>query len=260
MLGKLIKYEFRATGRILLPLFGALILAACISRLFSSLRFETPSAIGIAISVILIIATFVIVLVLTLMRFSRNLLSNEGYLMFTLPVTTDSLIWSKLIVAFVWNILSLVAVFLAITIMSVTRFNCSEAWAKMLSELAKIGITEAHVTGFIVEFIAIFIVGLLATIIFMYACLAASQLVNKHRGLFSFGVFIGLNIIGQIVSSVAASIFVTKPIHYYENLDISQIVGMANTGAVFIIAFSLVSGAVLYIFTRYMLKRRLNLE
>ena len=33
MLGKLIKYEFKATGRILLPLYGALLVFALINRL-----------------------------------------------------------------------------------------------------------------------------------------------------------------------------------------------------------------------------------
>ena len=34
MLGKLMKYEFKATGRIFLPMFGALIVVAAVNRLF----------------------------------------------------------------------------------------------------------------------------------------------------------------------------------------------------------------------------------
>ena len=108
MLGKLMKYEFKATARIFLPMFAALLVVSLVSRIFITLRVETPMAIGIALSVIMIIAVCVITLIITLQRFYKNLLTNEGYLMFTLPVKTDSIIWSKMIVATIWSILSLI--------------------------------------------------------------------------------------------------------------------------------------------------------
>ncbi|NLA87468.1 MAG: hypothetical protein GX847_09390 [Clostridiales bacterium] len=260
MLGKLIKYEFRETGRICLPLFGALFLAACISRLFSSLRFETPMVIGIIVSVILIIATFVIVLLLTLIRFYRNLLTHEGYLMFTLPVTTDSLIWGKLIVAFVWNIVSLVIVFAAIVIMSITDLNLADIPAAITAGMNMLGITQAQFNWFIVEFIVLFIISLISGIIVLYACMSSSLLVNKHRILFSFGAYIILSIIGQIVSSIAMFILLPKRMSFYTDANITEVAGVVNTGMLYSIASSVVVGVVLYIFTRYMLRRRLNLE
>lgn len=260
MLGKLIKYEFRATGRICLPLFGALLLVACISRLFSSLSFETPMVIGIIISVILIIATFVIVLILTLIRFYRNLLTNEGYLMFTLPVTTDSLIWSKLIVAFVWNLLSLVVVFAAITVMSITDLNFADLSAMITAGLNDAGITQAQFNWFIVEIITLFIISLPAGIIVLYACMSSSLLVNKHRILFSFGAYIVLSIIGQIFSSVAMFILLPKRMSFYAAPSLTEMTGMVNNTMILSIASSLIVGVVLYVFTRFMLKRRLNLE
>ena len=39
MLKKLLKYEFIATGRIFLPLYGALLIVAFIQRLFLNLNF-----------------------------------------------------------------------------------------------------------------------------------------------------------------------------------------------------------------------------
>ncbi|NLT15188.1 MAG: hypothetical protein GXY05_12685 [Clostridiales bacterium] len=260
MLGKLIKYEFRATARICLPLFGALLLAACISRLFESLRFETPMVIGIALSVILIIATFVIVLIVTLLRFYRNLLTNEGYLMFTLPVTADSLIWSKLIVAFVWNILSLIVVFAAILIMAVTDLNLSDISLAITAGLNAVGITQAQFNWFVVEMIVLFLVSLPAGIIVLYACMASSQLVNKYRILFSFGAYIVLSIIGQILGSIAMFIFLPKHMSFYSNPSVTEVVNMVNTAMLFSIASSLIAGVALYIVTRFMLKRKLNLE
>ena len=209
MLGKLIKYEFRATGRICLPLFGALLLAACISRLFESLRFETPMVIGIIVSIFLIVAVFVIVLIVTLIRFYRNLLTNEGYLMFTLPVTVDSLIWSKLIVAFVWHILSLVVVFTAILIMSVTDLNLSDISYMITAGLNEVGITQASSMFSLNDRIIRF-------------CQLESH-PNALPKLFgiritcSFGAYIVLTIIGQIFSSIAMFIFLPKRLSFYTN-------------------------------------------
>ena len=86
MLGKLMKYEFMATGRTFLPLFAALILVSIVNRLLSSLGLNVPSAIGTVVSVILMVGVAVVTLLITLQRFRNNLLSNEGYLMMTLPV------------------------------------------------------------------------------------------------------------------------------------------------------------------------------
>jgi type IV secretory pathway VirB3-like protein len=92
MLGKLLKYEFKATSRIFLPMFGALLIVAAFSRLFMSLSFDVPSVIGVTVSVIMIIGIIVMTFLLTIQRFNKNLLGSEGYLMFTLPVSTDRLI------------------------------------------------------------------------------------------------------------------------------------------------------------------------
>ena len=120
MLGKLMKYEFKATARIFLPLFAALLVVAAVNRVFLAMNFMVPKIIGTSISVVMIIAICVIALILTLQRFYRNLLKSEGYLMFTLPVSTDSLIWSKLLVAAIWSVASFIVVLLAVSIMAVT--------------------------------------------------------------------------------------------------------------------------------------------
>lgn len=260
MLGKLLKYEFRSTSRLVLPLFGALLIVALVNRLFMSLSLPTPTAISITIAVIMIIAVFVIVLLITLFRFYKNLLTNEGYLMFTLPVSTDSLIWSKLIVAFVWNLLSLIVVFFAIVIMSITDLNIRDVWTEVLAVSNNVGITSLQVTGYIIQLIVLGVVGLLTAILTLYVCMSLSLLVNKSRVLVSFAAFIVLSIIGQIVSSVGMLLILPHPPNYYGNPSIPDIISLVNTSIVFSIIFTFVSGVILYFITSYMLKKRLNLE
>ena len=115
MLIKLIKHEFRATARVMIPLYLVTILLAVMTRAsdlwtkmvtFEGLTGQSFLAlisgiisVGFALA---LIATFVVAVVLTIQRFRSNLMADEGYVMFTLPVSTHSLVWSKLIVSTVW--------------------------------------------------------------------------------------------------------------------------------------------------------------
>ena len=109
MLGKLMKYEFKATSRMLLPINGAMLLFALINRLFMELNFFQTGNMAISalatvmavMYVMVIIAAFVITLIVIIQRFYKNLLTDEGYLMFKLPVKAHSQITSNGIDAYV---------------------------------------------------------------------------------------------------------------------------------------------------------------
>ena len=109
MLGKLIKHEFRATGRILLPVYLVMLLTAALVRGFQVLTEQTAGEFMRVLAVLSVLlfsaAVFggsILAFVLMIYRFYKNLMTDEGYLMFTLPVTTGQLIWSKMIVSAVW--------------------------------------------------------------------------------------------------------------------------------------------------------------
>lgn len=99
MLRKLLKYEFRATARVMLPLYLVVIVLALLTR-GASLWTQQVTFYGlgegllgvlaalIAVGFILaLLATFVVAVVLAVVRFRNNLLTDEGYVMFTLPVS-----------------------------------------------------------------------------------------------------------------------------------------------------------------------------
>ena len=96
MFGKYMKYEMKSMGRILLPLYLALVVAATVFSLNMKLTMNRTVAgllekfaiVTAVLFIAMVIAVFVVTLFLILQRFYRNLLGNEGYLMFTLPVNT----------------------------------------------------------------------------------------------------------------------------------------------------------------------------
>lgn len=258
MLGKLMKYEFRATGRIFLPMFIALLAVAAVNRLFWQLDLNVPKIIGTTLSVIIIVAICVIALILTLQRFYRNLLKSEGYLMFTLPVSTDGLIWSKLLVASIWSVVSFLIVMAAVAIMAATGVTFREifdAIGAFFNSIREGGFNAVLIT---VETIILLIASLFSGILLLYVCMALSLLVNKHRVGFSFLMYIVITTIGQII-------FVVLSV----SLDFSRICnmftlmsGFGQIQSAFGIYFLSVAipGAIFYFLTRYMLKNKLNLE
>ena len=104
MLGKLFKYEVKATARIFLPLYFVLIVFAIINSFmsFNADDFSLPQFITLTLYIFILVGMFVASLIVMIQRFYKNLLSEEGYLMFTLPVKPYKHIISKLIVSVMW--------------------------------------------------------------------------------------------------------------------------------------------------------------
>ena len=178
MLGKLMKHEFRATGRIMLPLLGAELLLSVLAG-FSVRgleRIENMNFLGV--TYILTLAVFflglfalaVVAFVLMIQRFYRNLLRDEGYLAMTLPVSVDEQIWAKLLVSFVWfaavTVLSAVAMLVLVTIGSRMNFLRDMFFDEQIREVIR-EITS-HVGGgnialFALEFVVLAFLGTCAT-------------------------------------------------------------------------------------------------
>lgn len=103
MLSKLLKYELRASGRILLPVYALLLASAGCCSLFYKLAADHPYRTGAASVLmgllnvafwIFVVSTGAITALLMIYRFYKNYMTDEGYLMFTLPVNRHQLIWA----------------------------------------------------------------------------------------------------------------------------------------------------------------------
>jgi len=260
MLGKLLKYEFLATGRVFLPLFAALIVATLINRLLSNLSMAAPAAISMAISVILMVGIGVLTFILILQRFRNNLLSNEGYLMMTLPVQTDSLILSKLITSMVWCVASFLVVMLSIVILSSGAINFSEIFIVIRQFFEMIRLEPIRVFIYSIEAIAVLILTMSSGILLLYASMALSMMVNKRRGLFTFGAFIVLSTALQIVITIIVSIADATGVLDLLSFTMTSTFGQTQVAVLVLIGTQAAVCAVYYFITRYMLKNHLNLQ
>ena len=125
MLMKLMKHEFRATGRIMLPLYLVLLVTAVganfTTRGLLSTQYRLLDVLGVLLVTafgVAIVGVCAMSLVVMVQRFYKNLLQDEGYVMMTLPVSVHQQVWSKLLVSTVWFAATVVMVFLACCVMA----------------------------------------------------------------------------------------------------------------------------------------------
>lgn len=263
MLGKLLKHEFRATSRIMGPLYLVILVLSFFgnlsirlfdsahSRLLNLLGGLTLGAFGIAI-----VGVCVMTVVLMVNRFRSNLLSDEGYVMFTLPVSVHQLVWSKIIVSFVWFMATTVAISLSGVIVSF-RVSYVTKFFLMLKELFQQLTAYYAVNGaaFLIEALIFLFLGCAAICLLFYASIAMGHSFANHKKLLSVAFFFGLQFLAQLVGSL--SIFGLDDLDLFWGL--SEVAAM-HAGMWIGIAGALLYAAIFYIITTFMLKNHLNLE
>lgn len=268
-MSKLIRYEWKAAARVCIPMYGGLILVALLTH-FMVFNLERGSQsflynmLTMAMGTLcfgLFVAAFVMTLIIQIQRFSKNLLGDEGYLMFTLPVSVSQLITSKLILAVILDVLSVVAA--AVAVMGLA-FNGSE-WMqvpKLIGEFLS-AISREGLNGWLMALEAlIFCLSLAAmSTLHIYASIAIGHLARRHRTLAAFGAYFGFMVLGQLLIDLLFRIGLGGWLDGFGEWLMNQ---QGNVGSHLLIwlliLMTLAVGAVFFAITRYILKTRLNLE
>ncbi|MBQ4129042.1 MAG: hypothetical protein IJD68_04645 [Ruminococcus sp.] len=269
MVKKLFKHEILSYLRVILPMHLILIGIALLSR-FVQLFDNDSTAYNIVFwsSVVAFIVGVVVCILLTLIfgikRFYSNLFTHEGYLSFTLPVTSTQHIFVKNIVAVISTISSFIMIVIA---------TCFITFGEVCVELFK---AAAYIVrqffiefGFnapliILEAVVAFIITFATTYMLYYACISLGQCAKKNRVAAAVGVFFIYYFIEQIIGTI----FVIVVTVFYEQLHIEQILEYlakhpitANyLGWGVVILVSAICFAIFYAITKHVINKKLNLE
>ena len=279
MLGKLIKHEFRATGRLMAPLFGALLLLAVFVRVSDLILsaadvpvfFEALNALLLVVYVLAILGVTVFASILMIKRFHQNFLTDEGYLMFTLPAGVHSLLWSKLITAALFFIFTFLADALAVAIV-VWRGGMAadiyHGFASFFQELN--GYYMANGVAFALEALALLFVSLLVTCLLFYAPMSIGYSFANHKGLLSVVFYFVIQAILQIFGVAVLSGVVNDTVFHCLLTDAMDNLGRTDTaaaamqaahGTMLLALFTeLFLGVLLYFLTYVMLRKHRNLQ
>lgn len=277
MLGKLIKYEFKATGKLFLMLYAALMVMAILNMaILPSIDAESGGiisnalmALSMIIYVLLIAAIAITTLVVIIQRFYNNLLGDEGYLMFTLPVNTHQHILAKLISAIVWVIASgfMIVLSLFILLLRISNFQVIQ---EVFNAINSIGFNTAL---WIFVLAIMIIIGTTASILQFYAAISIGPHITKNRLIGSILAYIGIYIVMQIISLISLLPLTQLGDKFLEieqtaygveaSGDFTPLVDVINSAgfmiAIYYMVFYLVISAAFYLVTNYMLNKKLNL-
>ncbi|MDE7157625.1 MAG: hypothetical protein K2O02_06705 [Lachnospiraceae bacterium] len=278
MLGKLIKHEFKATGKSFTLLFGATLALTIFSKIGMHLPFDNfiwRIIVGVAAAacVFCIFAGFIVAFVIMIYRFYNNMLRDEGYLSHTLPVKTWQHLISKLVTDLVWLLASIAVSLLSLFIIYVMEHGSSmlEGFNTFLEVVNEYPRLIAYIAGFCVLLILLFFIGMLE----IFAALALGHMFSKHRVFASVVFYFVLNYllvtIGAIITNGLMLVFPKlshnlRHMHvqisdvgtfeeYMEVLDGTMLQMFAVCAVIQIIII-----AICFIMTNYVMSKKLNLE
>ena len=265
---------FRATGRIMLPLFGILLLVSVGANFSSrgmlnsdSSLLRTLGTIFIMLFIVGIFAVGIISFVLMINRFYKNLLQDEGYVMMTLPVCVHQQIWSKLIVSTVWFAATVVVIGLSCCIMAFDIRFVGDLWHGFLNLLdyaVRINHLDLVANGaaFAVELLLLCVLGSFDLCLRFYSAMSIGFSFPNHKGLLSVAFYIATGIALQILDGLGMALVNDSWFHRLLlgwEPNVSVVAGM-HLGMWFLIVLELIYCAVFYFLTVYFLQKHLNLE
>ena len=229
MFATLLKYEFRRTKNILLPLnLGALVIGALgyfIMLFFTKLIENPDSDLSIAapllyllwVGLILMLALLGTALSIVLcIQFYREKFTDQGYLTFTLPASTHQILLSSYLNFLIWTVVNTVVTLIGITLMftplitliaretSQMGLDISYLWALMKEEAATIIPSGVLYT---VSYIMLTVSSLFYGITLPYLAITlASVLVKKLKLLLAVGIGYGMSMVMGIIPAVLSII------------------------------------------------------
>ena len=274
MLSKLLKYEFRATGRIMLPVYALLLVTAGGTSVTGSLMGRYPESTVLSIFRTLFMTLFafttfgvlLLTLVLMVYRFYKNLMTDEGYLMHTLPVKPWMLIVSKLTIGTIWFYLIDLLLVGAITLITLIALPTMAYFSpEDLLELRTM--FQSYHTIFTVPsilFLAIpvMIISSVFSLLTIYASISLGQLFSSHKVLASILCYLGLSTILStammlLTTPTTAGVFILQSTSANPMTDFASIYWS-------IMLISLFANLVLcvpaFLICNYVMKRCLNLD
>lgn len=267
MLGKLMKYEWKATRRIFPLIYLVVLVFAVLSGLSMRGSFlrgaedavfsnERAMALFLAVYAILIVALVIVTIVVIIHRFYQSMLSQEGYLTHMLPVKKWQQIVSKLLMAFIWMVLAVIVIVISVAIL----FGMTGKFSIILQNLdwkelfQNIGMNTAE----FILLIVLFVVGVVRSILQLYAAMAIGGSANAHKVAYSFLAYIVIAICTNIISVICGiGMLNNMSMTVYEY---SSTLPTVSSLWVPSIILNLCISVVLFILTEYFLRKKLNLE
>ena len=214
MLGKLLKYDFKASYRYLLVCYCVYIVLT-VGFVLSVKGVDTASGVpGMILAFAFISLTFlwigsiiglvILTYILVIRRFYVNLVRDEGYLTLTLPVSTRMHMLSKLLSGLCFIVLTAVVLMAGMMIVA-AGLGGANVWEELAQALRDFFETFESFYGalFFVNSVLNFIRGILL----IYFSICVGQMFAKHKIWGAIGAYLGLLIVLELFVFIGSLLF-----------------------------------------------------
>lgn len=275
MLKKLIKYEWKSFWKvpaiinlslIIITIIGIISLVSPFWKIQSAL-IDVLLVSSVLFYYVALFAGSTAVTVYIAIRYYKNIYTDEGYLINTLPVNPRQLILSKLIIGVIWTLITLAVTLLSVLSLiyaagvSYGGFNIFKQIAILFAEISPVLTERLGMSMFslMMYLIPLGIVSLIFSIIMIYSAIALGQMFTHHKVAGAVVWYIAEYTIVQLGFSLLINLPLTNLYFnsYSNNIYIGDFLKPVMTSFTII---TIILSIVLYFITEYLLNKKLNLE
>lgn len=267
MLTKLLRYEFKSTGRVVLPIAAGVLVLNIFTNILSHFVQNTSDRLplaGVAMALLALASAVSLLVVLAICSFIEiqqfyRLLGEHGYLMLALPVPIWQHIAAKVICGTVWTLFGMVFFTLCGMLTTDAVSGCGFAF-----DFSRVTAEDVAIWSAMLLIILALIAG--ALLHAYLACAFAAQF-TQQRLLISIAAYFVIGFIGQMAALVTAVFVAFRGYKYLNNTNFSaaSFFGPDNTLGVIVLTllavFALITlvDALLWALTQWLMTKRLNL-
>ena len=268
MLGKLIKYDLKATAKVFLLLHIVYFIICLASRFLFMDRLDFNGDKDLLLAQVIVFSSAMLILfvlvnsgtwLLFTVRFYRNLFSKEGYLTWTLPASGVQHLWAKIISGWILYAVDVIVLSAGIVLL-VTGQNVTDAYAAVAAEVtAEFGMPIS--TFGIYMFVLSFLSGICA-VISSYFCVAAGQLFPSHRVIGAVAVYFITSACVQVLTMLILAASGHFSSDYFAGVTAGEgrsVVGYLFEGLWGSILLMFAIAAVQYAVMHFIMKKKINL-
>lgn len=258
MLGKLLKHEWIATvrryGLFYLVLGAMTILAVIVHAIpIDNIFYKMGEGAFLVLYVLTLCGVIFCSTGMAVVRFYKNMVSDEGYLTFTLPAKVEHLVIAKLLVAFCWQIITIVLSILSLLCVFVVGHVEWSTFSEIVSFLTK------EMGMALPLFFVMMLFSSLYQMLQYYLSIAIGQLFGNYKILasviafcaISFGLEILVVLIIVIVCGIAG--FMDGGIYMTALSDVTPLYIIS-------VLWMVLLAVIEYFVTCHLLKKKLNLN
>lgn len=270
MLLKLLKYDFWATRRFMFSMYiGILAIAGILAVTGVDILESNSKSILLVVYILAILVAVIASIVVSISVFNKTVLGPGGYLTLTLPVSVNSIIFSKLLISAIWIISTTVVIIFSTMIAS--KFQGSEAFI----EGSKIAFQT--IKGLRAAVISSIIANLLSTLSFIAMVYTGMTIASSFKAIGNKALASIIWVVLLMILSSMVGKFVYEPLvnalelqPHVNLLKADNIVGM-GIGAqsaiedttklnLFSSAYHIIYISLYFMATSYLLRNKLNLD